>query len=67
MMNNYQIPRAPVLTGKEKEDQRAEIQRDIDAFLANGGKIVVYPPGFSAEDSGSSSAWEKKLRNDPER
>lgn len=67
MMNNYQIPRAPVLTGKEKEDQRAEIQRDIDAFLANGGKIVVYPPGFSAEDAGSSSAWEKKLRNDPER
>jgi len=67
MMNNYQIPRAPVLTGKEKEDQRAEIQRDIDAFLANGGKIVVYPPGFSAEDAGSNNGWEKKLRNDPER
>jgi len=68
MMTNYAIPRAPVLTGKEKELRRKELQRDIDAFLANGGKIVVYPPGFSAEDAGNTkTGWEKELRNDPEK
>jgi hypothetical protein len=68
MMTNYAIPRAPVLTGTEKELRRKELQRDIDAFLANGGEIVVYPPGFSAEDAGNpKTGWEKELRNDPEK
>jgi hypothetical protein len=68
MMTNYAIPRAVVLTGKEKELRRKELQRDIDAFLANGGEIVVYPPGFSAEDAGNpKTGWEKELRNDPEK
>jgi hypothetical protein len=68
MMTNYAIPRAPVLTGTEKELRRKELQRDIDAFLANGGKIVVYPPGFSADDADNpKTGWEKELRNDPEK
>ena len=68
MMTNYAIPRSPVRTGDEKKSARKQIQRDIDAFLANGGKIVVYPPGFSAEDAGNpKTGWEKELRNDPEK
>ena len=68
MMTNYAIPRAVVLTGKEKELRRKELQRDIDAFLANGGKIVVYPTGFSSDDAlNPKTGWEKELRNDPEK
>jgi hypothetical protein len=68
MMTNYAIPRAPVLTGTEKELRRKELQRDIDAFLAKGGKIVVYPTGFSSDDAlNPKTGWEKELRNDPEK
>ena len=67
-MTNYAIPRAPVLTGTEKELRRKELQRDIDAFLAKGGKIVVYPTGFSSDDAlNPKTGWEKELRNDPEK
>jgi len=68
MTTNYAIPRSPVRTADEKNSVRQQIQRDIDAFLANGGKIVVYPPGFSADDAlNPKTGWEKKLRNDPEK
>ncbi len=68
MTTNYAIPRSPVRTVDEKKSVRQQIQRDIDAFLANGGKIVVYPPGFSADDAlNPKTGWEKKLRNDPEK
>jgi hypothetical protein len=29
---------------EEKKDIREELQKDIDAFLASGKKITVYPP-----------------------
>jgi len=68
MTTNYAIPRSPVRTVDEKKSVRQQIQRDIDAFLAKGGKIVVYPPGFSADDAlNPKTGWEKKLRNDPEK
>lgn len=68
MTTNYAIPRSPVRTVDEKNSVRQQIQRDIDAFLAKGGKIVVYPPGFSADDAlNPKTGWEKKLRNDPEK
>jgi hypothetical protein len=68
MLTNHAIPRSPVRTADEKNSVRQQIQRDIDAFLAKGGKIVVYPPGFSADDAlNPKTGWEKELRNDPER
>ncbi len=68
MTTNYAIPRAPVLTGTEKEKRRKKIQQDIDDFLAKGGKIVVYPAGFSSDDvDNPKSGWEKELRNNPEK
>ena len=68
MTTNYAIPRSPVRTMDEKKSVRQQIQRDIDAFLANGGEIVVYPPGFSADDAlNPKTGWEKELRNDPEK
>jgi ABC-type uncharacterized transport system involved in gliding motility auxiliary subunit len=52
----------------EKKSVRQQIQRDIDAFLAKGGKIVVYPTGFSSDDAlNPKTGWEKELRNDPEK
>jgi ABC-type uncharacterized transport system involved in gliding motility auxiliary subunit len=68
MLTNHAIPRSPVRTADEKNSVRQQIQRDIDAFLAKGGKIVVYPPGFSADDAlNPKTGWEKELRNDPEK
>ena len=68
MLTNHAIPRSPVRTADEKKSVRQQIQRDIDTFLAKGGKIVVYPPGFSADDAlNPKTGWEKKLRNDPEK
>lgn len=67
MTVDYATPLSPVGTVDKKKSLRQEIQRHIDRFLANGGKIVVYPPGFSAEDAlNSKTGWEKKFRNDPE-
>lgn len=33
----------------KKRKEREALQRDIDAFLANGGQITVIPPGYSSK------------------
>lgn len=68
-MSNYRIPRAPVQTLTEKELLTRQIEKDIADYLSKGGKINVYPPGYSAVENNSilmfdgKTGWEKELRN----
>jgi len=43
-----------------KEQQRKKIQKDIDDFLKNGGKITVYKPGESGIKKSKSNIKEKQ-------
>ena len=38
-----------VLTPEQKEEQRKELARQVDEFLANGGKITQCPPNAFTE------------------
>lgn len=50
---------------RQNERLRIRMQRDVDAFLKNGGKIQKIPPGLSSDiDSGQKfkfSSYEQKM------
>jgi|GEM_PF-5589426 len=48
---NAMAEQSAVTMRSENEALRAEIQSDIEAFLARKGKISVVPFGVSAEDN----------------
>jgi len=41
-----------VLTPEQREEQRKELARQVDEFLANGGKITQCPPRAFTPDEG---------------
>ena len=68
-MSNYRIPRAPVQPMTERERLTRQIEKDIADYLSKGGKINVYPPGYSAVEGtripllDGKTGWERELRN----
>ena len=68
-MSNYRIPRMAVVPLTEKQQQQLQIEQDTADYLAKGGQINVYPPGYSMleEKLGNvlsvKTGWEKELRN----
>lgn len=53
----------------EKELLMRQIEQDIADYLSKGGKINVYPPGYSAIEGtqiplpDGKTGWERELRN----
>ena len=68
-MSNYRIPRAPVQPMTERELLTRQIEKDIADYLSKGGKINVYPPGYSTVEGtripliDGKTGWERELRN----
>lgn len=46
----YRVDAAPATNNKAKEEQRRRLAKDIDTFLASGGKIQKIPVGVGAHD-----------------
>lgn len=49
-VSDIDIAEAETLTVTAKQKQRAALEDEIAAFLANGGKITEVPPDESAKD-----------------
>lgn len=47
--NNRIVYINPETIPPKKREESEALQREIDAFLANGGQITVIPPGHSKE------------------
>ena len=54
-----------VLTPEQKEEQRKELARQVDEFLANGGKITQCPPNaFTETDVEGKNRFQKLIQPD---